>query len=458
LYGKEIELPLAPGSFRDEGLAFVHQDLALVPDLTVVENLSIDRLAQPENPLRISWKQARREARETFGRYGLSIDPSADVGDLRPVERALLAIVRAAEGLRKSTEVAGHPGLLVLDEPTVFLPANSTEQLAALMRRITESGASVIFVSHDLTEVLEFTDRMTVLRDGRRVGTVEKTETDERGLIKMIIGRQAPVAVAGHSRAVSREPVSVSVDDLLTGLLEPLSFDVHRGEVLGVTGLAGSGYDDVLYALFGAQQADSGTMELAGVEHDLKKMTPIRATAAGIGLIPADRQHAGSVGTLTLEENVTIRLLGEQSSPFMLPRRRLRREAQRLLTEFEVRPADPQLPYAALSGGNQQKVLMAKWLALDPSLLLLDEPTQGVDVGAREQIFKLIREVAAGGAPIVCASSDYEQLAILCDRVLVFGSGRIVAELVGEEVNRDGIAERCYASLAGSGAPDVTVA
>jgi ribose transport system ATP-binding protein len=166
-----------------------------------------------------------------------------------------------------------------------------------------------------------------------------------------------------------------------------------------------------------------------------------------MGLIPADRQRAGSIGTLTLEENLTIRMLADHSTRFYLPRGRIRRQARMLLAEYDVRPDNPQLSYAALSGGNQQKVLMAKWLLAKPSVLLLDEPTQGVDVGAREQIFELIRAVAADGASIICATCDYESLAVLCSRVLVFGRGRMVDELVGQEITKDKVAERCYASL-----------
>ena len=447
VYGDDVELPLAPGAFRDLGLAFVHQDLALVPELSVVENLFIDEFAQPQRWWHMPLRTMRRKARRIFDRYGVEIDPNALVGELRPVSRALLAIVRAAEGLRATmSERQRGEGILVLDEPTVFLPKTGTEQLFRLVRRVADTGASVIFVSHDLAEVREVTDRLTVLRDGRRVGTVETEQTSEARLVEMIIGRhlEAVDARAGSTAGKAIAAVATSVE---TATLHDVSLTVHRGEVLGVTGLVGSGYEDLVYVMFGARPARQGTLEMGGLKLDLGTTNPSAALRSGLALIPADRARDGSVASLTLEENLTLRTLDRYWSRMFLHRRAMRRDTAALLEKFDVRPADPGVLYASLSGGNQQKVLMAKWLQTDPDLLLLDEPTQGVDVGARQQILELLRGVAIGGGAVVCASCDYEQLAQLCDRVLVFGRGRIVSELVGDEVTKTRIAEQCYASM-----------
>ena len=444
LHGHKVKLPLHPGQFRALGMSFVHQDLGLVPSLTVIENLLIAELANPKRPV-ISWGKARREARRTFAKYGISLDPSALVGDLLPVERALLAIVRAVEEMR-SDEAHAKGGLLILDEPTVFLPKTGADKLFSLVREITATGASVLFVSHDLDEVAEVTDRVTVLRDGLNVGTIVTREAKAGEIIEMIIGRKL-TALEAQAHDVSGKPLRATVRDLKGDILEPLSLDIHEGEVLGVTGLAGSGFEEIPYLMFGAWSAKSGRLGLDGNDLDLTRMQPSRAIALGVALIPADRQKDGSVGSLSIAENMTLQVLKEYFNGVRLDRRSMMRKSQGLMTEYDVRPNDPRLNYGQLSGGNQQKALLAKWMQTDPSLLLLHEPTQGVDVGARQQIYTMIRAAAEKGMAVVCASSDYEQLATICDRVYVFGRGQVVATLTGSEVTKERITEQCYNSV-----------
>lgn len=444
--GQPVRLPLAPGRFRELGMSFVHQDLGLVESLTALENLRVAELVEPPSRLRISWRRERARAKETFERYGLLLDPSAIVADLKPVERALLAIVRALEEIRSVGH--GH-GLLVLDEPTVFLPREGVERLFALVRSAADAGASILFVSHDLDEVREITDRVTVLRDGAVVSSVVTAETRESAFVDMIIGRQ--LAALGHPQHadLSDTEVAVSVQGLSGATVTDVAFDIHSREIVGVTGLIGSGFEEVPYLLYGARQAAAGRLLLHGTELDLACMTPTDGNRAGLALIPADRKTDGSVGSLPVGENVALSVLDRYFNGLALERRRMAKETRALLDEFDVRPADPTLPYGALSGGNQQKALLAKWFQTSPRLLLLDEPTQGVDVGARQQIFELLREAAAErDMHVVCASSDYEQLAQLCDRVIVFGRGRVWRELVGADVTKERIIEQSYAAMA----------
>lgn len=452
--GRPVPLPLAPGAFQDLALGFVHQDLGLVSSLTVVENLRLADLARNGGRLWISWAAERRKARETFRRYGLELDPAEQVGNLRPIERALVAIIRAVEDLARSAS-AGVPtrGVLVLDEPTVFLPKTGTDQLFSLMRDLAHHGASVLFVSHDLDQMREVTNRITVLRDGRVVGTVETAATDEKQLIEMIIGRRLAALSSRRNRTV-RE-VNGEVQNIRTDTLAGVSFSLHLGEILGVTGLAGSGFEDVPYALFGAHANGSGTLELGGVTFDVRALTPARAINSGMALVPADRTRDGSVGSLTVADNVTLPVLDRYFNGLALRRRAVRKDAQRLLRKFDVRPPDPTVTYSTLSGGNQQKVLLAKWLQLEPVLLLLHEPTQGVDVGARHQIFDLIRQATERAMTVVCASADYEQLGLICDRVLIVARGSIIEELIGEDVTKDRITEQCLNSVAFSGSLEV---
>ena len=448
--GEEIRLPLATGQFRELGLSFVHQHLGLVESLSVLENLRVADIASSRSRFGISWRSERARARATFERYGLRLDPRALVGELKPVERALLAIVRAIE---ENHSVGRGHGVLVLDEPTVFLPREGIERLFALIRDAAAAGASILFVSHDLDEVREITDRVTVLRDGSLVGTVVTAETSETRFVEMIIGRQLAAMAEFEHHDLSQKRVGASVAGLNGATVRNVSLDLHEGEVVGVTGLIGSGFDEIPYLLYGARPARSGQLVLGGQTLELSQLRPPEAIAAGLVLIPADRPNDGCVASLPVSENLALAVLDRYFNGIALDLRRSRRATATLMGEFDVRPNDPSLPYGALSGGNQQKALLAKWFQTQPRLLLLDEPTQGVDVGARQQIYELIRGAAEErGMYVVCASSDYEQLATICDRVIVFGRGRVWRELVGTELTKDRIVEQCYAAMAGEAA------
>ena len=428
-------------------MSFVHQDLGLIPSVSVVENLLVGELAGSKNRWGIRWSRERARARATFARYGVPLDPRARVGDLSPVARALLAIVRAVESMRQVADDRDIGGLLILDEPTVFLPKTGTDQLFDLIREIAGTGSSVLFVSHDLDEVRQITDRVTVLRDGHVVNTVVTADVNEAQLVEMIIGRKLAALTAEHHDLTDKK-VDVGVRNLTGGNLYGVSFELHRGEVLGLTGLVGSGFEELPYLLFGAWKCTGGRLQIEQTDHDLKRMSPAKAERIGIALLPADRQRDGSIGSLSVTDNVTMQALDEHFKNLHLDRRAMRNEASGLGRTFDVRPNDPRMLYSALSGGNQQKALLAKWLRGKPRLLLLHEPTQGVDVGARQQIFALMGDAAKQGASVICASADYEQLAAVCDRVLIFARGRIVQQLVGHQVTKERITEQCYNSQA----------
>ena len=441
--GTPVSLPLSPGQFATLGLSFVHQDLGLLRELTVLENLRLIELSQSHS-WRINWRAERRKARALFEEFGVDLDPDALVNDISETDRALLAIVRATEDIRTATG-EDRRGLLVLDEPTVFLPREGVERLFAITRSIVEEHASVLFVGHDLDEVREITDVVTVLRDGRVHGTVKTAEASEGEIVEMIIGRRL-AQLELHRPDASSHATAISVEGMIGTKVRGLSLEVRAGEVLGVTGLLGSGFDEVPYLLFGARPCFGGELRTEGATYSLASMTPQRALAAGISLIPADRQRDGSIGALSVGSNVMMQVLDDYR-PMSLKLRGLSRKAGELCEEFDVRPSDPGRNYQSLSGGNQQKALVAKWMQTEPHLLLLHEPTQGVDVGAREQIFRMLSAAAEGGMSILCASSDYEQLAAICDRVLVLGNGQIVRELTGDDVAKERIAEQVYNSV-----------
>lgn len=446
LRGEPVRLPLPAGQFRRLGMQFVHQDLGVVPSLTVLENLRVGALAAPKNRWFIGWARERAQACEVFSRYDLDLDPAARVADLQPVERALLAIVRAVEDLRLAMSGAwSGRALLFLDEPTAFLPTDHVRRLFDLIRQVVATGASVVLVSHDLEEVLEITDRVTVLRNGQTAGTVTTRETTQNRLVELIIGQQLGPATGAHQGPPTGRTL-VRVSDLQGIRLRTTCLSVRACEVVGITGLLGAGYEEIPYLLFGAQRCTSGRLESGDQTVDLTTLTPAKAMAARIALIPADRQAEGSVGSLTLTDNLTLPVLSGYFSALRLLRGRMEHDAASLMQRFDVRPPEPRLQYSALSGGNQQKALLAKWLQIRPRLLLLHEPTQGVDVGARENILSLIRESATEQSAVICASSDYEQLASVCDRVLIFARGAVVAELSGGDVTKERITERCLMS------------
>jgi ribose transport system ATP-binding protein len=431
--GRRIRLPLHPGQFRELGLSFVHQDLGLI--------LRIAELGHRQPRWRVSWKAERRRASELFDRYDLALDPASRIGDLTPIERALLAIVRAFEGLSDNS----NDGLLVLDEPTVFLPRADVDRLFVLIRRLVAAGASVLFVSHDLDEVGEITDTITVLRDGQVIDTVCTGAVTRDELIGLIVGRDVAMVTARPWQS-ARARRQVRVTNLSGSVVRGVSFDLAKGEIVGLTGLLGSGADEIPYLLFGAKHATGGTVAIDAAEYDVRTLTPRRALDARIALLPADRQRDGSIGSLPLGDNLSMLLLGDYFNGAWLRRRKLDADMTVLCKHFDIRPPVPSLVYETLSGGNQQKALVAKWSRRQPALFLLHEPTQGVDIGARQHILRTIIESAGDGMAVLCASSDHEQLVAICDRVLVFALGRLRHELRGDEITKQRIAECSYAT------------
>ncbi|HEY4279249.1 MAG TPA: sugar ABC transporter ATP-binding protein [Conexibacter sp.] len=444
--GEPADLPLAPGAYRELGMAFVHQDLGLVPDLSVCENLIVARLGAGVQK-RLRWRSEHARAKEALARHGLGeIDTRAQVASLSQMQRALLAIVRAVEELREDDHA--HP-LLVLDEPTAFLPRAGIEQLFELVRGLVARGASVLFVTHDLDEVIELCDRVTVLRDGRLAGTAVVRETTADGLVELIVGRRLaalaqrePAAATDAARGLAR----LRVQGLRGRYVDGIDLELYPGEVLGVTGLLGSGFEEVPHLLFGSRPGH-GTVTLDDEPAmAVERLKPGRAVELGIAFVPSDRPLDGAVGALSVADNVTMTTLAEHRRGPLLSRRSLRDTARQLGEQFAVSPNEPGMPLGSLSGGNQQKVVMAKWLQRDPRVLLLDQPTQGVDVQARRQLFDAISGAARRGSAVLCASADYEELAALCDRLLIVARGRVVRELRRDELSKERIAEHVLTS------------
>jgi ribose transport system ATP-binding protein len=442
LFGDAIDLPLRPGEAHRRGIRFVHQNLGLIPSMTVGENLLIERFALARNSAFISWRHFYDDATRLLSQYELDLSPRQQLADLAPINRSLVAIVRA---MAADSQLGGatEPRLLVLDEPTVFLPRGEVTRVFAMLRSLVSTGVGVLFVSHRMDEVREHTDRVTVLRDGSNAGTETTASVNDDALVRMIVGRDIAARAPDHLDPPAQPGVALELTGFRSRTLRDISLSVAPGEILGLTGLAGSGYEEVIYSLFGAHPSATGRMVVDGTPMALRALTPRTAIQAGIALIPADRMRDGLAGVATLEENVTLNVVSSYFRRMLLRRPELRRTAEQLVRDFRIRPANTSLPMENFSGGNQQRVLLAKWLARKPRILLLHEPTQGVDVGARADISVFLEELAGAGASIICASAEYEQLATLCTRVIIVADGRLQAELSGSALTKDRILAEC---------------
>ena len=435
--GEPAKLPSGGVSANRLGLAFVHQDLGLVDTASVLENLFIGRF-RTRFPGRISWRRERVRAEELLARLRLELSPDTLVGDLSPTERAMVAIARAVDEVGEPWEGK----VLVLDEPTSYLPHDGRERLLSLIREAAAQGAGVLFVGHDMDEVWELTDRVTVLRDGRRVACQPTQLVNRDDLVELVLGFRLESGEAKVARTRSNEVLSA--DRIAGAGLASLSFTLLEGEILGLTGLLGGGYESVPYALFGAA-AVSGELLLGGDRIDLRDWTPQAAMSRGLALVPAQRLVFGGVAAASAAENFSLPTLRKYTrAGHLLWPRRERQAAASAMSELAVVPRDPTKPFGTFSGGNQQKLVMAKWLGSDPTILLLHEPVQGVDVGARHDILERLRQLAAGGTSIVIASAEYQDLAEVCHRVLIFRHGAIRTELRGAEVTHEGVLAACF--------------
>jgi ribose transport system ATP-binding protein len=406
-------------------LRFIHQDLGLVETMSTLENLGLggQHRGSPWLPLRRAAE--RRLARELVGQFGVDFDVDAPVRELSPAERTIVAIARALRGWDEAENM-----LLVLDEPTAALHGAEVERLMAVVRRVAERGAGVLFISHRLDEVLGVADTVLALRNGQVVGHLPCSETDYAGLVDLVAGG----AVHSLERKNTQRGAEVlRVRDLAGRSVDGIDLTVHAGEIVGVAGILGSGRDELCAMIFGGHRRTSGVVELAGQEvapGDLRG-----SIRGGAAFVPGDRHQDGAVMTMTGAENLmAVRLPGVESRWRRLHKRREAREAVTWFATYGVVPAEPEMDLSQFSGGNQQKVVLAKWLRTQPRLLLLEEPTQGVDVGAKAVIHQLIATAASEGTAVVVASSEAKELAQLCDRVLVLADGATVAELQGDEL------------------------
>jgi ribose transport system ATP-binding protein len=403
------------------GIVPVFQELSLVPDLTVAENLFLGE--EPRNRLGlIDSKRMNQRAGVLLSSLGFSgIDPRAVVRDLSLADRQLIEIAKA---LRRA------PRVLILDEATSALNRRQVQQVFTVVRRLRDEGVAVVFISHRMDEVRALCDRATIFRDGVNVGTVEVAKASDDEIVRLMIGRPLREAFPPRPPRPAVEEPLLEVRELSwIDRLREISFTVHRGEIIGLSGLEGQGQGDLLFALFGVYIGVSGEVTIA--KRPIRLGSPRAAMAAGLALVPEDRKTQGLILPLSVEENITLPTLPEVSRNGVILPAEVERETLAMRDSLAIRMASPETPVRFLSGGNQQKVAIAKWLLTDARVYLLYDPTRGIDVGAKQEIYELMRRLAAEGHGILFFSTDLAEIVGLCDRALVMYEGAIARELRG---------------------------
>jgi ribose transport system ATP-binding protein len=427
--------PHAPASKRDAehaGVVMVLQELNVIGTLSVAENLFLNRL--PRRAGLVRFKQLQANARAALARVGLAdLDPATPAGRLGVGHQQLVEIAGA---------LSQNCRLLILDEPTAALTDPEIERLFDNIRRLKAEGVGIVYISHRMDEIRRIADRVTVMRDGRRIATHEAGAVTPAELVREMAGHDLPERPAATARRGGE--VLLRVQDLRAGdRVRGVSFEARRGEILGLAGLIGAGRTETLRALFGADRKDSGEVFVRG--HPVTIRRPADAVAAGIGLVPEDRKQDGLLLPQSIRVNTTLSTLNRHArGPGWLETEAERRTTETFCGRLNVRCASFEQPAAELSGGNQQKVVIARWLARDCEVLLFDEPTRGIDVAAKDTIYHLLRDLAAEGRAVVMVSSELVELMALCDRILVMSAGRIAAEFTPGEWSQEKITHAAF--------------
>lgn len=440
--GRRVNLPVKPGSLSSVGISVVHQDLGLVDHLSVAENISIGQEEHTAVLRRLRRSREAERARDILAGLNVFIDVDRPVRGLAPEERASVAIARAMR-----SQLAGR-GLIVLDESTRALSAEGARAFYETLRHAVAGGSSVLLVAHSLPEVLAVAHRVSVIRDGRMVAHGQPASgLSEQAIARMMVGRELEnVRAFSHPAA---ERLAIEIEDLGTSPGGRLGFGIAKGEIVGVTGKTGAGWERLPYLLAGAVQAASGRLRIDGKVLDLTKANVRTLLGNGVVLVPERRELQGVAASLSVAENVTLPRVRSSGRPWFSGVRWQRREAHAVIDDLGVRPRDPRMPVGKLSGGNQQKVLFGKWLLSRPALLILHEPTQGVDVAARLDLLHSVLSAAEAGASVLLVTNDVNDLSALCRRVLVIHDDEVTAELM--KPGPDDIVDAVYEGIVAQG-------
>ncbi|WP_160677003.1 sugar ABC transporter ATP-binding protein [Clostridium sp. C8-1-8] len=432
LSGKEVKITSTHDA-QENGISTVYQEVNLCPNLTVAENIYIGR--EPMKRGHIDWNVMNKNAEKLLEeRLNLKIDVKRLLSGYSVAIQQMVAIARAVDISN---------GILILDEPTSSLDSNEVKQLFKVMRKLKAEGMSMVFVTHFMDQVYEISDRITVLRNGNFIGTYEADNLPQMDLISKMIGKnyeemqKANDVTRKYNIKDKAEYLAKAKGFGRKGTIEPFDIDVRKGEVLGLAGLLGSGRTECARLLFGIDKSDHGTITINGKEYSY--IYPQKAIKEGLGFCPEDRKIEGIVGQLTIRENIVLALQSNKGIFKYIPMKKQQEIAQKYIELLNIKTPSTEQRIDNLSGGNQQKVILGRWLATNPQLLILDEPTRGIDIGAKDEIKRLVRELAKDGMTIIFISSELQEMVSCCDRVLVLRDRRIIGELVGEEIQESTI-------------------
>ena len=422
--GGEHQVFANPGDAIAAGVAMIHQELSTVPEMTVAENLALGR--EPVRGVVLDRKRLRAEAEEKLAVVGGGIDPRTLMRKLSVGRQQMVEIARA---------VAQHARILVLDEPTASLSDTEAHRLFEVLERMRDEGIGMVYISHRLDEVWRLADRVTVLRDGHLVGTSARGELTQEEVVSRMIGRKVATLYVRENRRAG--DVVLEVADLVGAGngVGPVTFQVRAGEVVGLVGLIGAGRSEIARTIYGADQRASGTIVVDGRPADIG--SPGDAISVSVGMVPESRKEQALFPAMDVTDNITIASLDQHTRVGVLARRRIQEAAKQSIARFGIRLRSARQEVRTLSGGNQQKVVLSRWLATNPRVLILDEPTRGVDVGAKQEIYRIINEQAEQGMAVLIVSSDLPEALGISDRLLVVRGGRVVKELAGERATEE---------------------
>jgi inositol transport system ATP-binding protein len=425
--GEDVKIPDSSTALR-LGISMIHQELSPVPAMTVAENIFLGR--EPLNRFKLVDKRVMvATTRALFEKWQIDINPRATMGSLAVAQMQMVEIAKA---------ISYDSRLIIMDEPTSAISEREVAHLHQMIRSLTATGVAVIYITHKMDEVFKIADVVTVFRDGRHVATKPASELDRQQLIALMVGRELTHLFPKEKVAIG--DVVMAVRGLTrSGVIHDISFDLHRGEILGLAGLMGAGRTEVLEAIFGITKVDAGTITINGREVSIKE--PADAIKAGMGLLTEDRKGTGIMGVLSVRDNMTIANLARFSPGGILRKRRMEAACQSQREALAIRTPSLSQLIKNLSGGNQQKVLVSRWLLTLPDVLMIDEPTRGIDVGAKSEIHRLMSGLAKEGKAILMVSSEMPEILGMSDRVLVMAGGRITAEFSREEVTQEKVLE-----------------
>ncbi|MGV6989081.1 sugar ABC transporter ATP-binding protein [Testudinibacter sp. P80/BLE/0925] len=419
--GKPIHSALSLKTDTQQPISFIHQDLGLIEWMTVAENMAFV-MGFPKRFNMVNWRKVRSQAEQALKSVGIRLDPDTRVFDLSRTEKALLAIARA---------IAVNAKILILDEPTASLPASDVKHLFSVLQTLKEKGVGMIYVTHRLDEVIEISDRIYVMRDGFPVAEGATRNYSVKELVKVIVGEETRhhqrMPLPLHSEEV------LKLTDVTVGDTGPVSFALHKGEMIALAGLRGAGQEEIGRLLFGLRDLEQGNIRL--LNQNYTPHSPKDAIQHGISLVAGDRPHESLVMSMTTTENLFINpIITQKTALRWYDRAEELKQSWFKFQQFDIRPKNMFIEVSALSGGNQQKIVMARWLHLNTPILILEDPTAGVDVGARAEIYDVLNKALAQGVAVIVISTDFEEIAHLCNRAIVFNRGSVVGELLNEDI------------------------